>query len=495
MTTEIDRYGLEPKDGEGAWQLARVAAASGMYGVQKPEQALVIIMTGRELGLSASQALRGIQVVKGKPNISADLLVALVRRSELCESWFVAESSPESCTIETKRRGDQAPRRLTWTMADAKRAGISGEMYTKYPRQMLRHGCAADLAREVYPDLCFGLYAPEEFDDPRDLPGIGDGVPDRGRALGLPPEPVSVDVSPSKAPAPASAAAIVEEPEAAPIPPAIQRVRDSLAQFGGPLLAAQAAAVWSDHYDELPEALRDRAWEMIELSLADQQKTAFKSLAQAHEARVAAKKRAAIAPAAPAAGTLEHDRSRIRAAATVAELEAVKASLSKETIGALIETLWLRRIALCASLGDLKKLDFGVRSIRSASLRGMVERALSTRWTELSPPGPGDDGGGEPAPSSGTPADEDPEREAIAGEPAGSPLSVAVARLHGCNGPSHAVSHYLAHRDELEGSARVAYREALVTHLAHRYPRAVPSLDAAKQLVAETESISARRAA
>jgi hypothetical protein len=145
-------------------RLARTAVASGLVQVRRPEEAVVLLLTGRELGLSPMQSLRGIYVVSGRPVLSADLMVAVVRRSGLCASWRTVESTAEACTIETQRAGEEHPTRKTWTMADAKRAQVTGKgTWSQYPAQMLRHRCAADLAREVYPDVLMGLYDPDEL--------------------------------------------------------------------------------------------------------------------------------------------------------------------------------------------------------------------------------------------------------------------------------------------------------------------------------------------
>ena len=163
MTTTEN--GLALRSIDDVERLAKIATASGLCRVKRPEEAAVILLTGRELGLSPMQSLRGIYVVNGAPVLSADLLVAVVRRSGLCGSWRVTESTPERCTITTTRVGETEPSTRTWTMADAKRAGVTGKpIWAQYPAQMLRHRCAADLAREVYPDVVLGLYTPEEMD-------------------------------------------------------------------------------------------------------------------------------------------------------------------------------------------------------------------------------------------------------------------------------------------------------------------------------------------
>lgn len=169
MTTEIQTMrpattGLELRGMDDVERLARTAVASGLVQVRRPEEAVVLLLTGRELGLSPMQSLRGIYVVSGRPVLSADLMVAVVRRSGLCASWRTVESTAETCTIETQRVGEDHPARKTWTMADAKRAQVTGKgTWSQYPAQMLRHRCAADLAREVYPDVLMGLYDPDEL--------------------------------------------------------------------------------------------------------------------------------------------------------------------------------------------------------------------------------------------------------------------------------------------------------------------------------------------
>jgi hypothetical protein len=126
----------------------------------------MILLTGRDLGLTASQSFRAIYVVSGKPVVSSDAMVAAIRRSGLCASWRVVESTVERCTIETTRVGESEPERETFTLDDAKRAGLDRrDVWRAYPRDMLRHRAAAGLARRVYPDVVLGCYAPGELEE------------------------------------------------------------------------------------------------------------------------------------------------------------------------------------------------------------------------------------------------------------------------------------------------------------------------------------------
>lgn len=157
---------LEPTDLDSAYRLAQQVAASRLMGAaaRTPESALVIIVTGRELGLTAMQSLRSLHVIEGKPVMSSDLMVALVRRSPLCKAWRLVESTSTVATYETTRAGDDGPTRMSFSIDDAKAAGLAGKQNWKaYPAAMLRARCIAALARAVYPDLLLGVYETDEL--------------------------------------------------------------------------------------------------------------------------------------------------------------------------------------------------------------------------------------------------------------------------------------------------------------------------------------------
>ncbi len=139
----------------------------------KPGDILATLLAGAELGLAPMQSLRGIVIIKGKPTLAADLMGALCkRRKDICEYLTLSESSSTRAVYRTKRAGEPEPTTIAFTIEDAKAAGLvgAGGMYTKYPRQMLRARCLAEICRAVYPDLCMGLYDPEELGAPAEMP-------------------------------------------------------------------------------------------------------------------------------------------------------------------------------------------------------------------------------------------------------------------------------------------------------------------------------------
>ena len=243
----MSEKGIAVRSLDDVERLARIAVGSGYTSCRKAEEAAMLIITGHELGLSPAQSLRGIYVVSGKPVLSADLMVAVVRRSGLCESWRTVESTAERCTITTRRRGESVDATRTWTMADAKRAQITGKsIWTAYPATMLRHRCAADLAREVYPDVLMGLYDPEE--------------------LGAEPEVEAERIEvqqPRALPPLASLGVEVQAPATAPVEARdlVAEVRDSAAVRH---TVRELADLWRSSREELKAAKLERpAWDAI----------------------------------------------------------------------------------------------------------------------------------------------------------------------------------------------------------------------------------------
>ena len=120
------------------------------------------IMAGQELGMPPMASIRGIHVIQGKPVLSADAMVGVVLGSGLAEYFICVEESAESATYETKRKGAPQPQRCTWTLADARAAGLGGDNWKKHPRAMLKARAKAMLARDAYPDVLAGCYEHDE---------------------------------------------------------------------------------------------------------------------------------------------------------------------------------------------------------------------------------------------------------------------------------------------------------------------------------------------
>jgi hypothetical protein len=147
-------------------QQAAVYLKSGFLpdAIKTPEQAIVIMQKGQELQIPPMQALSHIHVIKGKPTMSAELMLAQIYRH--CPGAVVnfIELTNEICVIEASRPGHKIAR-FSFSMEDARTAQLLGNpSWKKYPRAMLRSRCVSEMARSMFPDCIAGVsYVPEEL--------------------------------------------------------------------------------------------------------------------------------------------------------------------------------------------------------------------------------------------------------------------------------------------------------------------------------------------
>lgn len=159
------KQSLEPVGLSQLWKISQAFINSKMYSkFPTAEAAMVTIMRGRALGLDATTAMDGINVIQGKPTMSASLMVALVLSSPQCEYMYCEEMNDIHAVWIAKRKGTPKEVRREFTMEHAKRMGLDKkDNWLKQPEVMLQWRCAAALIRQLFPDVINGLYATEEF--------------------------------------------------------------------------------------------------------------------------------------------------------------------------------------------------------------------------------------------------------------------------------------------------------------------------------------------
>jgi hypothetical protein len=145
----------------------------------KPQDALVAMMMGSELGLNPIQSLANVAVINGKPAIYGDALLALVQNHPKFgghEESFEESGMVATCTVW--RKGDATKHTVTFSQADARKAGLwekSGP-WTQYPKRMLMWRARGYALRDKFADALGGLITVEEA---RDIPEQDMGVASR----------------------------------------------------------------------------------------------------------------------------------------------------------------------------------------------------------------------------------------------------------------------------------------------------------------------------
>lgn len=147
---------------------AKVFVDSGMFKDSKSiAQAIVKIQAGQELGLPPFAAMRGFDVIEGKPAPNAGLTSALVRRSGRYD-YRVTRSDNVACELEWLDHG-RSIGSSAFTMDEAKAAGLaSKQVWRAYASDMLFARALTRGARRFCADVFLGsVYTPEELgDDP-----------------------------------------------------------------------------------------------------------------------------------------------------------------------------------------------------------------------------------------------------------------------------------------------------------------------------------------
>lgn len=143
---------------------ARAMAASGYFKDSNAvAQAVVKILAGRELGFGAFSSMTGVNIIQGKPAISANLMASTIKRSGKY-NYRIVEHTDTRCSIDFFENSEKIGT-STYTLDDAKKAGIANNQnWTKYPKNMLFARAISNGVRWHCPDVMNGsvVYTPDE---------------------------------------------------------------------------------------------------------------------------------------------------------------------------------------------------------------------------------------------------------------------------------------------------------------------------------------------
>lgn len=137
---------------------------------ETPQQVFVGIAAGMAHGFNPLQALQAVAVIRQRPCIWGDALPALVNRSGKCQyvkESFMGEGDDLSAVCEVKRHDQDEPTLRTFSVADAKAAGLWGKAgpWKSYPKRMLQMRARAWAFRDGFADVLAGFGVAEEVND------------------------------------------------------------------------------------------------------------------------------------------------------------------------------------------------------------------------------------------------------------------------------------------------------------------------------------------
>jgi hypothetical protein len=169
------------------WRIGSALAQSGMFkDARQAEQAFAKVLMGRDLGLSPTQAMSGIHIVEGKPEIAAVTMGSFVKAHERYD-YRVVEHDERACAIEFYETDDGVRELIgtsRFTIEDAETANLAKkDNYKRHPRNMLFARAMSNGCKWYAPDVLGGLpvYTHGEIEQ---VPNLTDGAGD-GEAQGL----------------------------------------------------------------------------------------------------------------------------------------------------------------------------------------------------------------------------------------------------------------------------------------------------------------------
>lgn len=131
--------------------------------VGKPDNIILAIMQGKELGLPPIMAIQSIAMVNGRPALWGDAVQGLCYARNVVEDHAETFEGTEGqddftavCTV--KRKGIASPKVGRFSQSDAKRAGLYGQaIHGKYPRQMMVWRARHQAFHAAFPDILKGI--------------------------------------------------------------------------------------------------------------------------------------------------------------------------------------------------------------------------------------------------------------------------------------------------------------------------------------------------
>ena len=174
---------LAPQNMTEAMEFSKILATSNMVPAAykgKPQDILVAIGWGYEVGLQPMQALQNIAVINGKPSVYGDAALALVKADSRCagvKEWIEGEGDDmiAHCLVKRRYNEDMEETVATFSVMDAKQARLWGKQgpWQQYPKRMLAMRARGFAIRDAFPDAMKGMITAEEAQDyptaPRDV--------------------------------------------------------------------------------------------------------------------------------------------------------------------------------------------------------------------------------------------------------------------------------------------------------------------------------------
>lgn len=171
MSNIVKSNAIVPTNLEDLQRLGRMCAESGFFqDARQLAQACVKIAAGAEYGLPPVVSMTGINVIKGRVTLSANVMAAIMKRAGYkLKTRFDGE---QSCVITVIDPDGEELGESSFSMDDARKAGLGGDNWRKFPRNMLFARAVSNAARWFAPEVLTGAITPEELGEVEEPPVV-----------------------------------------------------------------------------------------------------------------------------------------------------------------------------------------------------------------------------------------------------------------------------------------------------------------------------------
>ncbi len=156
----------------GAW-----ISKSGLFGCSNVEQGQLLAMQCIVERKAPLDLAKLYHIINGKMTLRADAMLAMFRERGGKVAWkqFDGEAASAEFTL------DGVSTVISYSRADATLAQLlparAGSGWAKFPAEMLRARLISKAIRMIAPEVCAGLYAPEEIESSSTPPVISSPTP------------------------------------------------------------------------------------------------------------------------------------------------------------------------------------------------------------------------------------------------------------------------------------------------------------------------------
>lgn len=146
----------------------------------KPADVMIAVFHGLDLGLKPMQAINMVDVIKGRPSLSAKGMRALLMRDG--HEFRVVTCDMDSCVVQGRRKGTDVWHEAAFTDAQRRAAKLTGANWDAYREDMLLARATTRLCNRYFADVIGGLDGSEDLLDrqePVTRPTLGEVAAER----------------------------------------------------------------------------------------------------------------------------------------------------------------------------------------------------------------------------------------------------------------------------------------------------------------------------